>query len=156
VTDPVVIREITHSEVSAVKPLLLLAEPSAQALEWSLAHMIDAIYRMDMDGRAVGAATVQWRNDPAEIIELAIAEEVQGRGLGRQLVQWLVGEARRRRKQKLIVGTANASLDNIRFYQRCDFRMDHVRRDYFWYYPQTQYENGIAVRDMLVFSVELT
>ncbi len=33
--------------------------------------------------------------------------------------------------------------------------MDHVRQDYFWYYRQPHYENGIQVRDMLVFRYDL-
>ena len=35
------------------------------------------------------------------------------------------------------------------FYQRLGFRMDHVRQDYFGYYREPHYENGIEIRDML-------
>ena len=55
----------------------------------------------------------------------------------------------------LLVGTANCSLDNIAFYQKCGFRMDHVRRDYFWYHRTPVVEHGIPVRDMLVFRYDL-
>jgi GNAT superfamily N-acetyltransferase len=150
----VTIREAKRGEIETLVPILLLAEPSESALRWSLSNMSDAVYRLDVDGQVVGAATVRWEKAPCEIIELAIAAEQQRRGLGRQLVTWLVEEARRRGIPKLLVGTANASTGNIRFYQRCGFRMDHVRRDYFWYYRKPQYEEGIRVRDMLVFSFE--
>jgi hypothetical protein len=53
------------------------------------------------------------------------------------------------------VGTANASLGNIAFYQRCGFRMHHVRRDYFGYYRTARVEHGIEVRDLLVFRREV-
>jgi hypothetical protein len=33
--------------------------------------------------------------------------------------------------------------------------MDHIRQDYFWYYREPHYENGIQVRDMLVFRYDL-
>jgi hypothetical protein len=34
--------------------------------------------------------------------------------------------------------------------------MDHIRRDYFWYHREAEIENGIRLRDMLVFSYNLT
>jgi uncharacterized protein (DUF427 family) len=33
--------------------------------------------------------------------------------------------------------------------------MDHVRKDYFWYYREPRYENGIRIRDMIVFRHDL-
>jgi hypothetical protein len=33
--------------------------------------------------------------------------------------------------------------------------MDQIRKDYFWYYREPHYEDGIQVRDMLVFRYEL-
>lgn len=148
------IRETTKSDLDELMPLLLLAESSPRGLRWSLANLSDAIYRMDDDGALIGVATMSW-DDDAEIVELAIAPERQGRGLGKQLVAWLVDEARRRGKHGVIVGTSNASLDNIAFYQKCGFRMHAVRPDYFWYHDPPEVEFGIAVRDMIVFRMEL-
>ena len=151
----ITIREAPPDEIEHLIPILLQAEESESALRWSLAHLVDTVYRMDDGTEPVGAATVRWRDEPCEIMELAIARERQGQGLGRQLVRWLIGEARRRKKRRLIVGTANSSISNIAFYQRCGLRMDHVRRDYFRYYRRPIYENGIRIRDMLVFSYDL-
>jgi GNAT superfamily N-acetyltransferase len=151
----IAIGEVQRREVEPLIPLLLLAEPSQSALRWSLGHLSDAIYRLDVDGALAGAATVRWRSDPCEIVELAIAPERQGQGLGRQFVRWLLAEARRRGHTAMIVGTANASIGNIVFYQKCGFRMHQVRQDYFWYFDEPRYENGIRVRDLLVFRYEL-
>ena len=150
------IRQARPDEVEELIPLLLLAEESEPGLRWGLANLVDAVYRADDGADLVGAATMQWRGDPCEIMELAVAPERQGQGIGRQIVAWLVEQARRRGKRALLVGTANASIDNIAFYQRCGFRMDHVRKDYFWYYREPVYENGIQIRDMLVFRYDLT
>ena len=151
----IAIREARPDEVESLIPLLLLAEESEPGLRWGLANLVDAVYRVDEGGDLVGAATMQWRGEPCELMELAVAPERQGQGIGRRIVAWLVEEARRRGKQAILVGTANASIDNIAFYQRCGFRMDHVRKDYFWYYREPVYENGIRIRDMLVFRYEL-
>ena len=151
----VTIREAKPQEIPELIPILLQAEESEPALRWSLAHLVDAVYRMDDDHQLVGAASMQWRNDACEIMELAIAPERHGQGLGRQLVHWLIEEARKRGKQRLLVGTANSSIPNIAFYQKCGLRMDHIRRDYFRYYRQPIFENGIRIRDMIVFSYDL-
>ncbi len=161
---PTVRRVDDEAGREALVPLLLLAEPSERALRWSLAHLSDAVYRLDApgapaggagDGAPAGAVTMRWEGDPCEIVELAVAEGRQGQGLGRHFLDWIAGEARRRGKRAVEVGTANASLGNIAFYQRCGFRMHHVRRDYFTYYRTPRVEHGIEVRDLLVFRREL-
>ena len=152
----ITIRQVTGDEVEALTPLLLLAEPSRSALRWSLGHLSDTVYRMDESGVLVGAATMRWRKAPCEIIELAIAPERQGQGLGKRFVQWLIDEGRRRGKAEMLVGTANSSIDNIVFYQKCGFRMYEVRRDYFWYHKKPLFEDGLQVRDMIVFRYDLT
>ena len=150
------IRQARPDEIDGLIPLLLLAEESEPGLRWGLANLVDAVYRAEVGGALVAAATAQWRGEPCEIMELAVAPERQGQGIGRQVIEWLAGEARRRGKHAMLVGTANASIGNIAFYQKCGFRMDHVRKDYFRYYREPVYEAGIQVRDMLVFRRELT
>ena len=150
------IRALEHNEIESVIPLLLLAEPSEGALRWSLDHLSDRVYGLEMDGAWVGAATMRWQSDPCEILELAVAQDHQGQGLGKQMVAWLGNEAKRQGKPAMVVGTSNASIRNILFYQRCGFRMDHVRADYFWYYRKPRFENGLRVRDLLVFRYDFT
>jgi GNAT superfamily N-acetyltransferase len=151
----IAIREARDDEIEELIPVLVLAEASERALRWGLEHLVDAVYRMDLSKKLVGAATMQWRNDPCEIQELAVVAGAQGQGLGKQFVRWLIAEAQRRRKREMLVGTPNASIGNIAFYQKCGFRMDHVRKDYFRYYREPHYENGIQIRDMLVFRHDL-
>jgi GNAT superfamily N-acetyltransferase len=152
---PIEIREATSREVKELIPLLLLAEPSEPSLRWSLKNLSDAVYRLDADGELAAAATVRWEGDPCEIVELAVAEGRHGQGLGRAMIAWLLDEARRRGKGAMEVGTSNASIGNIAFYQKCGFRMERVRKDYFWYQRPPIVENGIVVRDLLVFRYAL-
>lgn len=149
------VREISGSEIEGVIPVLLQAEGSERALRWGLANLVDAVYRLEVGGKLAGAVTVQWRGDPAEVIELAIDPALHGRGYGRRLLMWVIEEARRRGKAQLLVGTANSSIGNIAFYQKCGLRMDHVRKDYFGYYREPVYEDGIQIRDMLMFRYDL-
>ncbi|HEY0779231.1 MAG TPA: GNAT family N-acetyltransferase [Gemmatirosa sp.] len=152
----ITVAEVTDADaIEALVPILLLAEPSERALRWSLDHLSDAVYRADSNGQLAGAATMRWIGDPCEIIELGVAEPLHGRGVGRAIVAALCDEARRRRKRTIEVGTANASIGNLAFYQKCGFRFDHVRHDYFRYHRTPIYENGIEVRDLVVFRRDL-
>lgn len=153
------ITEARGPDVEPLVPLLLAAEPSERALRWGLANLVDATYRVELGGALAGAANMQWRGDPCELTELAVASELRGQGVGRAIIGWLLGEARRRGMRAMLVGTTNAAIGNIRFYQRCGFRMHEVRRDYFGYYERfgggPTFEGGIQVRDMLVFRYDL-
>lgn len=150
------IREARKDEREAIFPLLLLAEPSASALRWSLKNLSDTAYVMEAEGQLVGAATVRFRREPCEIVELAVAAELHGRGFGQQFVARLIAEARGRGKTEVLVGTSSTSAGNIIFYQKCGFRVHGVRLDYFWYYDEPVYENGLPVRDMIVLRHDLS
>jgi ribosomal protein S18 acetylase RimI-like enzyme len=152
---PEIVRELRAREVWEVTPLLLLAEPSEGALRWSLKNLSDAAYALEDGGEVAAAVTVRWRRPPCEIVELAVVPERQGQGYGRRLVEWVCAEAARRGVPEIVVGTRTTSAGNIIFYQKCGFRADHVKRDYFWYYDEPLVEHGVLVRDMLVFRREL-
>ena len=110
-----------------------------------------AAYR---DGKTVGAVVVRW-NAKSEIKLLAVDAARRGQGNGRAIVAEVVEEARRRGVKRLLVGTGNFSLDNIAFYQKCGFRMSHVRRGWFDAVDPPEFWQGIKLRDMIVFDYEL-
>src|SRR5262245_56603782 len=66
----------------------------------------------------VGGITVRWEAE-AEIELLAVHRDLRGKGIGQALVRHIIDEARARKVQRLLVGTASFSLDNIFFYQKC-------------------------------------
>lgn len=112
----------------------------------------DHIAYLAADGpQTVGAAMMHWLSDEPEIAYLAVAAEARRRGYGRAILEALVEMARGRGCRAVVVGTANSNIGNITFYQKCGFRMDHVRRGFFDYLTQPVYENGIPLRDMIVF-----
>ena len=97
---------------------------------------------------------MRWSDVPteeSEIILLAVSPSRRGQGIGKWIVAALLDEARRRSVRVLLVGTGSLSLDNIAFYQKCGFRMSHVRRDYFDYIQPPLAIDGVTLRDMIVF-----
>jgi len=93
-----------------------------------------------------------------EIKSLAVIDEQRGQGIGTTLVRAALDRAFSAGAVRVIVATASADIDNLRFYQRIGFRMDHVERDAFSIdhgYPVLAVD-GIPVRDRIWFSVAVS
>ncbi len=149
------LREATAEDDALCLSLLHAADEDDQHILATINAPAHSTY-LAYDGEtAVSAAVIRWDEYEAEITHLAVAETARGKGFGKQIVDALVAEARKRAMQAVLVGTANSSIGNMVFYQKCGFRMDHVRRDYFHYLTQPVLEDGIPIRDMLVFRLAL-
>ena len=74
---------------------------------------------------------------------MAVEPSLQGRGVGRALMAAALDLARRERRSTLVVATAAADTDNLRFYQRLGFRLRAVERDAFT--AATGYARGLEV-----------
>ena len=129
----------------------LSSEPMRRAM---LADTSLTSYAAYQDAEVVGAVVVRWGGE-SEIELLAVDAARRGQGIGRAIVAEVLEEARRRGVTRLLVGTGNFSLDNIAFYQKCGFRMSHVRRGYFDNIDPPEFWQGIRLRDMIVFDYEL-
>lgn len=112
-------------------------------------------YLASLGDSIIGAVLMRWEPDESEIIYMAIEAELRGQGYGKAVMAAVIGEAQQRGVRSVLVGTSNASLSQIAFYQKCGFRLDSVRRDYFDYLSSPAYENGIQIRDMLVLRYEM-
>ncbi len=97
---------------------------------------------------------MRW-GDESEIELLATDKMRRGQGIGQAIVAEVVEEARHRRVTRLLVGTGNFSLDNIAFYQKCGFRLSHVRRGWFDAVDPPEFWQGVRLRDMIVFDYDL-
>lgn len=98
----------------------------------------------------VGAVTIRWA-EPSEIEIIAVASAFRRNGYGSAIISAILDEAKSRGIRRMLVATASISLDNILFYQKCGFRMSHVRRDSSMLLEAAIVWQGIALRDMLVF-----
>ncbi len=89
-----------------------------------------------------------------EVTNTAVAESHRGRGVGRALLARAVDEARAAGMSRVVLATATADIGNLRFYQRCGFRMTHVVQDTFGPaqgYPAGLEIDGIPLRDQVWF-----
>jgi ribosomal protein S18 acetylase RimI-like enzyme len=95
--------------------------------------------------------------EEVELKSLAVLEDRQRRGIGRRLVARALLEARERGFTTMLVTTASADTEVLRFYQRMGFRMFRVDRDAFS--AANGYDSmdvdGIPLRDRVWLSAEL-
>jgi GNAT superfamily N-acetyltransferase len=90
------------------------------------------------------------RPGEVELKNMAVREDLQGRGIGALLVRAAVELVAAEDAAALVVATAAADIGNLRFYQRQGFRLRSVERDAFT--PATGYPadiriDGIELRD---------
>ena len=142
-------------ERARLRGLFELAEDSPERLEAALGQG-RVLVAMD-DGEIVGFAQLVAADD-VELTVMAVAEDRQGTGIGRALVERAVAECRAEGFSTLLVATAAAGTGTLRFYQRQGFRMLRIERDAFMPadgYPEGITIDGIPARDRVWLSLAL-
>jgi GNAT superfamily N-acetyltransferase len=141
-----------------LRPLFEEAEDSAAALKEYLRQGRVLVVR---EGDALLGHLQLVQTEQPGVVELksmAVSAARRGAGLGRLLVS----EARRRASAegatRMVVATATADVGNLRFYQRCGFRLTSVEPDAFTVetgYPAGSTVDGIPLRDRVWLAQEL-
>jgi GNAT superfamily N-acetyltransferase len=98
--------------------------------------------------------------DTVELRNVAVAEDRQGRGVGRAMIAAVLGALARQGHRRAVVGTGTADPRTYVVYQVCGFRPWRIERDVFTeergYDPAELVEaNGLVHRDMLWFDTDL-
>lgn len=145
-------------------PLLLLADDAEGHVRAHLddGHLFTLVDGAD-GGKTVGAVQgVARENDEVErTVELtlvAVAADQQRGGLGRRLVTSVLDELRALGYGRALVGTSNAGVGQIAFYQKVGFRLLSIERDHFNEargYDGTEQSDGIVHRDLVWFDQPL-
>jgi ribosomal protein S18 acetylase RimI-like enzyme len=135
--------------------LLLLADPSVFMLEKYLSA--SAVYVAEMDALIVGVYVLfPIDTTTVEIKNIAVAETQQGKGIGKQLLEHAIAQAKARGFSEIKIGTANSSIGQLALYQKMGFEMDSILKGFFIdNYPEPMFENGILVRDMVILKRKL-
>ena len=134
----------------ALRPLFHLADDSSLAIDRSID--LGVVHVCSIGGEVVAhAQIVQGQSaEEWELKSLAVDARHRRQGIGARLVQVSLAFARERGAKRMVVGTATADLDNLRFYQRLGFRMARIERDAFDVaagYPEGLAVDGVPVRD---------
>ena len=141
-----------------LRPLFELAEDSGAQLDSSLdsGRILVALHGPDVIGHLQLVETD--RPVEVELKNMAVREDLQGRGVGRQLVSAALDLVAAESASAMTVATAAADIGNLRFYQRQGFRMLAIERDAFTptsgYAPDIRID-GIDLRDRVWLDYQL-
>ena len=136
-----------------LRDLFELAEDSRVRLDGYLDHGRVLVARDDRGGVVGHLQLVSTASpDVVAIKNVAVRPDTQRRGIGRRLVERALEVCTAEGAHTVTVATAAADLGNLRFYQRCGFRVASVERDAFTEadgYPPGLTTDGIPVLDAI-------
>lgn len=134
--------------------LLLEADPSLVTIAGYLQEGHCVIARLD--DAIIGVYVIKALHASTwELMNIAVAHEHQGQGIGALLLHHAIDQARQLGAKHLELGTGSFG-HQLTFYQRAGFRVVAVEPDYFLtHYPEPLFENGLQHRDRLRLALTL-
>lgn len=135
--------------------LLLLADPSLSLVEAYLKR--GQCFVAEVENCIIGVyVLLQTRPETVELVNIAVDENQQSKGIGKQLVYHAIQNARLLGAKTIEVGTGNSSVGQLALYQKCGFRITGIDRDFFIrHYTEEIVENGIKVVDMIRLTLDI-
>lgn len=129
--------------------LLLLADPSKELIDDYLDRGI--CYLAFIGEELVGEfVLIHTHPRTLEIVNIAVKEDYQGRGIGKRLLQHAIDAAEKKKAHAIEIGTGNSSMQQLRLYQKTGFRIVGIDHDFFIRnYEEEIFEDGIPCRDMI-------
>ncbi|TYR81551.1 GNAT family N-acetyltransferase [Priestia megaterium] len=135
--------------------LLLKADPSERTVKSYLERSICLAGKVKE--QIIGVIVLlPTRPKTIEIVNVSVVEQEQGKGYGRELIQYALNLAKHYGCKTVEIGTGNSSINQLALYQKCGFRITEIDRDFFLrHYDKKIYENGIQCRDMIRLSQDV-
>jgi [ribosomal protein S18]-alanine N-acetyltransferase len=133
-----IIRPLMVDDLAAMAKI----ETSAHSHPWSLANLADCfgplhhgiglfVAQESMPGTLVGFSLVQQIVDEVSLLDICIAPEHQGQGLGRQLMAQLIRDAISREALVIMLEVRESNLGAIHLYQSLGFVEVSRRKNYY-------------------------
>lgn len=148
------IRKLNKGEIPPMN-LLLLADPSREIVEEYVGR--GECFLAEIEQRIIGVyVLLPTRPETVELVNVAVVEEQQGKGIGKRLIMDAIRIAKTKGYKTIEIGTGNSSIGQLALYQKCGFRIVGVDIDFFVrHYPEEIFENGIQCKDMIRLSQDL-
>ncbi|WP_117149173.1 GNAT family N-acetyltransferase [Paraliobacillus zengyii] len=148
------IRKLNKGEKLPIE-LLLLADPSIEIVEEYVNR--GECFVAESEQQIVGVyVLLPTRPKTVELVNVAVIEKKQARGIGKLLVMHALKIAKTKGYKTIEIGTGNSGIGQLALYQKCGFRIIGVDRDFFVkHYYEEIVENGIPCKDMIRLSQDL-
>jgi ribosomal protein S18 acetylase RimI-like enzyme len=141
-------------ERDAYLPLFFLADDSEPEVRGY--YQKGDLYALE--DRAGIVLAIPESDGSVELKAVAVAEGLQGRGLGTRMLGAVLADLRARGVGRVVVGTGSCGISALAYYQKAGFRLARIERDFFTPqrgYPEGLTENGIPLRDMVWMDQDL-
>ncbi|WP_179203807.1 MULTISPECIES: GNAT family N-acetyltransferase [Vagococcus] len=135
--------------------LLLEADPSQQIVEdyTTRGVVFEVLQAQQLVGIVVLLPT---RPETIEIVNIAVHPNFQNQGIGQEIIKFSIQTAKDKQYHTLEIGTGSTSLAQLYLYQKMNFRITGVDRDFFLrHYPEEIIENGLILKDMIRLQQDL-
>ncbi len=112
-------------------------EAGVYVFPWSVGNFRDSLFAgyectgCWVRGELVAYAIVMSALDEAHILNIAVASEWQGRGIGSLFMRWLIESARKRALEMMYLEVRPSNSVGRHLYHRFGFRQLGLRRDYY-------------------------
>lgn len=144
------LNEVLKNERFDYLELLTIADESEEIVKEYM--NLGDLFAIRLNEKTIGVALfIEASPQIIELKNIALLPEYRGKGYGKEVISKAIKLYKDKTYKKMMVGTANSSIENIAFYQKIGFRMTHIKRDFFAKYPESIIENGIRALDMIVF-----
>lgn len=133
--------------------LLLLADPSEQQMTKYLDSA--TVFIAERNQSIVGVCALSEISKASyEIHNIAVAEELHGKGIGTRLLRHAINFLEQQQADSIIICTADTSVVQLHLYQEVGFKEVSRVKDYFLkHYPEPIFENGRQCRDRIVLKL---
>jgi len=135
----VTIRMATKEDAAAILALQKLAYRSEARLynDWAISPLVQTIeslleefagsvvLKAMLDDRLVGSVRARLNGDTCEIARLAVHPDLQGRGIGSELLRRIEGRFDSIARYELFTGSKSEA--NIRLYERHGYKITHTK-----------------------------
>lgn len=128
------IRPMTAADLDAV----LLIEQSSFPLPWKREHFLHEItaphsfpFVAEIDGKVAGYVCLMSLFEEAQILDIAVAAEQRGRGVGRLLMDKALAVAREKGAEVMALEVRESGAAAIGLYRALGFRQTGIRANYY-------------------------
>lgn len=146
---------ISPSEGPLPWELLLLADPSKEMIKKYIDQ--SEVFTSKVHGKEVGVLALKVHEDGAEIMNVAVSEDFQGKGVGTQLINHAIHVSKAMDLSRINIGTADSSENQLALYKKLGFvEVGRLQNFFIEHYTNPIIENGKRAKDMIRLEINLS
>lgn len=147
--------ELVKDEDKYPYDLLLLADETIQSIHKYIFK--SEVFVVRSNEEPVGAFCLyEIDQNTVELKNIAVVRQLQSKGIGTQIIDFIKQYLKSQQYRTLIVGTADVGIRQIKFYEKNGFLKYDIRQGfYIENYERPIFEEGVQLKDMVLLKYQL-